>query len=77
MDKYQHKILLPRKRKYIYSLLDNAFTKNDLNQGIKILKSGRITMGKKTLEFERKFSKKIKTKYSLMVNSGSSINLSI
>ncbi len=75
MNKYIHKILLPKKRKYIYPLLDNGLSKNDLNQGIQILKSGRITMGKKTLEFEKKFTKKLKTKYSLMVNSGSSANL--
>ena len=33
MNKYIHKILLPKKRKYIYPLLDNGLSKNDLNQG--------------------------------------------
>ena len=42
---------------------------------LKVLKSGRITMGNKTLSFERKFAKKIGTKFAVMVNSGSSANL--
>ena len=49
--------------------------KDDLNQGIKVLKSGMITMGKKTSFFEKIFAKKLKVKYALMTNSGSSANL--
>ena len=75
MNKFLHKILLPAKKNYIYPLLDNGLSKSDLYQGIKVLRSGRITMDKKTMEFEKKFAKKLRIKYALMVNSGSSANL--
>ena len=58
-----------------YPLLENAFSTQDINSAIKVVKSRRLTMSKKTLEFEKKFSKFIKSKYCLMVNSGSSANL--
>ena len=73
--KFQFKILLPKKQNYFYPLLDKGLSKEDLNAGIKVLKSGRITMGDKTKLFEKNFQKKLKTKYALMVNSGSSANL--
>ncbi len=44
-------------------------------EGIKVIKSEKLTNGAKTIEFEKKFSKFIKSKYCLMVNSGSSANL--
>ena len=58
-----------------YPLLENAFSNEDINSAIKVVKSRRLTMSKKTMEFEKKFSKFIKTNYCLMVNSGSSANL--
>ena len=58
-----------------YPLLENAFSNNDMKEAIKVIKSTRITMAKKTKEFEKKFSNFIKSKYCLMVNSGSSANL--
>jgi CDP-6-deoxy-D-xylo-4-hexulose-3-dehydrase len=61
--------------KFNYPLLENAFTKGDISEGIKVIKSEKLTMGAKTIEFEKKFSKFIKSKYCLMVNSGSSANL--
>jgi len=73
--KFLHKILLPKKKKYAYPLLDKGLSKKDLNEGIKVLKSGNITMGSKTKTFENLFKKKLKTNYALMVNSGSSANL--
>ena len=73
--KFLYKILLPKKKKYIYPLLDRGLSKKDLNEGIKVLKSGNITMGSKTKTFENLFKKKLKTNYALMVNSGSSANL--
>ena len=48
--------------------------KGDLYQGIKVLRSGRITMGKKQWSL-KKICKKTPNKYALMVNSGSSANL--
>lgn len=58
-----------------YPLLENAFSNEDIKSAIKVIKSRRLTMSKKTIEFEKKFSKFIKSKYCLMVNSGSSANL--
>ena len=63
------------KKKFKYSLLDDAFSSQDLQKGINVLKSGRITMSKITKEFEKKFAKYLGVKYALMVNSGSSANL--
>ena len=64
-----------KKNIFKYPLHKDAFTKSDIEEGIKILKSGQLTMSKKTLEFENYFGKKIGAKYCLMVNSGSSANL--
>lgn len=64
-----------KKKKFSYPLQADSFSSQDINAGIKILLSGQLTMSKKTREFEKYFAKKIKTKYCLMVNSGSSANL--
>jgi len=61
--------------KYFYPLLDNAFSKEDIISGIKVLISGQLTMSKKTRDFEKEFANKLGKKYALMVNSGSSANL--
>ena len=58
-----------------YPLLENAFSNQDINSAIRVVKSRRLTMSKKTMEFEKKFSQFIKSNYCLMVNSGSSANL--
>ena len=58
-----------------YPLHENAFLSPDIKKGIKVLLSKQITMSKKTLEFEKYFTKKLGVKYALMVNSGSSGNL--
>ena len=58
-----------------YPLLEKAFSDEDINSAINVVKSRRLTMSKKTIEFEKKFSNFIKSKYCLMVNSGSSANL--
>ena len=52
-----------------------GFNNDDLNKGIEVLKTGFITMNKQTEIFEKNFAKKLKVKYALMVNSGSSANL--
>ena len=57
--KFLHDILLPKKRNYIYPLLDDGLRPEDLNAGIKVLKSGKITMSNKTKDFEKAFAKKI------------------
>ena len=58
-----------------YPLLSNAFSSNDINEGIKVLRSKRITMSKITHKFEKFFAKKMGAKYAVMTNSGSSANL--
>ena len=74
-NKFLYNALLSQKKKYIYPLLDNALSNKDLIEGIKVLKSGRITMGHRTQKFENRFKNFIGSKYALMVNSGSSANL--
>jgi CDP-6-deoxy-D-xylo-4-hexulose-3-dehydrase len=44
-------------------------------RGIEVLLSRKITMSEITKKFEYNFSKFVGSKYSLMVNSGSSANL--
>ena len=61
--------------KYFYPLVDNPFSHKDIIEGIKVLKSKQLTISKKTVNFENDFTKKLRSKYSLMVNSGSSANL--
>lgn len=68
-------MLMKSNNKYFYPLLENGFSNQDITAGIKVLKSKYITMGKHTLMFEKAFAKKMKTKYAVMVNSGSSANL--
>jgi len=62
-------------KKFKYSLLSNAFNKKDIDVGINVLKSKKITISKITEKFEKYFAKKIGSKYALMTNSGSSANL--
>ena len=50
-------------------LLEDGFSKSDISKGIKVLKTKKITMGKETQDFEKKFAKKLGVKYALMVNS--------
>ena len=45
-----------------YPLLSNAFSKQDILEGQKILKSKQITMSVKTKLFERKFAKYVGSK---------------
>ena len=61
--------------KHLFPLKDSTFRNKDLIEGIKVIFSKDVTMSKVTKKFEKTFSKKIKTPYSLMVNSGSSANL--
>ena len=55
--KFIHKVLLPNKENYYYPLSNDNLSKEDLDAGIKILKSGKITMGDKTKYFEKIFAK--------------------
>ncbi len=61
--------------KIVYPLLSEAFNKKDIICGINVIKSKFITMSKVTRRFEKKFAKKVGSKFALMTNSGSSANL--
>ena len=61
--------------KFKYPLIQPRLFKDDLREGLKVLKSGQITMSKRTKKFEKEFAKYIGSKYAVMVNSGSSANL--
>ena len=61
--------------KYFYPLIEDPFSNKDIFEAIKVLKSKQLTISSKTAQFERTFTNKIQTNYSLMVNSGSSANL--
>ena len=63
--------------KSIYPLTESVLEKADLNAAIRVIKSKKITMGKKTLEIEKYFKSNIVKNDCLMVNSGSSANLLI
>ena len=62
-------------KKFIYPLTRNPFSNDDLNEGIKVIKSKQLTLSKKTNEIETYFNKKFNFTFSTMVNSGSSANL--
>ena len=61
--------------KYFYPLLEDAFFEEDIFSAIEVLLSKKLTMGKITKKFEKRFCKFIGSKYAVMVNSGSSANL--
>lgn len=61
--------------KYFYPLVKNPYRNKDIVEAIKVLKSCKLTSGKVTKKFQDYFSRKLKLKNSLMVNSGSSANL--
>lgn len=65
------------KNNSFYPLTESVLEDSDLNAAIKVIKSKKITMGKKTLEIEDFFKRNVTGINSLMVNSGSSANLLI
>ncbi len=65
-------------KKFSHPLMDNNITDSDVSSLISFLKNNKkkiFTQSTKVLEFERKWSKWLGTKYSVFVNSGSSANL--
>ena len=62
-------------KKFFYPLIDNPFSSIDIIAGTKVLKTRQLTLSKITKNFEKSFAKKMRCKYSVMVNSGSSANL--
>ena len=62
-------------KKYWYPLSLPTYGKDEINQAIDSMNKFRTTMWDKTKLFEDKFSKKVGSNYSVMVNSGSSSDL--
>jgi len=62
-------------KNFFYPLVENPYSNDDIEEGIKVLRSKRLTISNKTIKFEKSFKEKLKVSYSLMVNSGSSANL--
>ena len=60
-----------------YPLSLNTWDKKEKKAIQDVINSNNFTMGKKVIEFEKKFAKKFNSKYAVMVNSGSSANLLI
>ena len=56
-------------------LASSSWDQEEINAMQDVIKSGDFSMGKKVIEFEKEFSKYIGSKYSIMINSGSSANL--
>ena len=61
--------------KYLYPLASSTWSSNEIDALNKVVSSGNFTMGKYVEEFELNFANYVKSKYCLMVNSGSSANL--
>ena len=62
-------------KNYWYPLSLPTYDDKEVKQALDSMKNFKTTMWDKTLRFEKKFSKKVKSKYSVMVNSGSSSDL--
>ena len=58
------------KKKIYYPLLEDAFSKEDIELGIKVLKSKKLTMSKLTQNFEKRFAKYCGTKFCVGVGNG-------
>ena len=61
--------------KYKYPLSTSTWGNEELEAIERVTKSGKFTMGDEVRKFENMFSNYIGSKYSVMVNSGSSANL--
>lgn len=61
----------------MYSLASSTWDNQEINVANDLLLSGKLTMGKEVLDFEKKFANYIGTEYAVMFNSGSSANLAM
>lgn len=60
-----------------YSLASSTWDDEEIQAIQTIFESGRFTMGNQVIEFEERFSEKMGSDFSVMVNSGSSANLAL
>lgn len=58
-----------------YSLASTTWDEQEIDAINEVIKSGRYSMGERVIAFEDEFAKKMGSKFSVMVNSGSSANL--
>ena len=58
-----------------YPLASSTWGTEEIDAMQKVISSGKFTMGEKVAEFEAEFAKTVGSRYSVMVNSGSSANL--
>ena len=58
-----------------YSLASTTWDEQEIDAINDVVKSGKYSMGERVLAFEAEFAKKMGSKFSVMVNSGSSANL--
>lgn len=58
-----------------YSLASTTWDDQEIDAINSVIKSGKYSMGERVLAFEDEFAKKMGSKHSVMVNSGSSANL--
>ena len=56
---------LNRLKNFFYLLIKDSFIADDLKIATKVIKSKNLTMGKKTILFEKYFAKKLNKKYAL------------
>jgi CDP-6-deoxy-D-xylo-4-hexulose-3-dehydrase len=56
-------------------LASSGLREEDINQVLKVLRSGNLTMGSEVKKFEQLMSEYLKVKHFVMMNSGSSANL--
>jgi CDP-6-deoxy-D-xylo-4-hexulose-3-dehydrase len=59
----------------LLSLVDDGYDIEEVNAMIESILTGQLSMGKKVIEFEKKFAEYMGVNYAVMVNSGSSANL--
>ena len=61
----------------IYSLASSTWDDEEIQAIQEVIESERFTMGNQVIEFEERFSEKMGSDFSVMVNSGSSANLAL
>ena len=64
----EEEILNDFDEKFFYPLIENPYQNKDILEAIKVLKTKKLTIGPKTDEFQKYFTK-IEIRFSLMVNS--------
>jgi len=65
----------PTNERQFFPLVFANYGEEEILRAIEVLLSGKLTMGERVLEFEKKFAEYLDAPYAVMVNSGSSANL--